>query len=161
MSDLQLQLDRLNAAEAVRDLIFEYTNLLDRGRMEGMAELFAHCEFGQADADGNPSATLVRGTAPVLEQYRAFTRIHADTGTPRTKHMTTNVRIKVADDAQTATSTSYVLVLQGSPTLPLQVILSSRNFDRFERVDGVWRFSRRLITIDHTGDLSEHALRPL
>lgn len=161
LAHLQLQIDRLVAAEAVRDLIYEYTNLLDSGRMEEMAALFEHCEFGQADAAGNPSNELVRGSAAVLEQYRAFTRIHADTGTPRTKHVTTNVRVKVAEDALTATATSYVLVVQGTPELPLQVIVSSRNFDSFERVDGRWRFSRRLITIDHTGDLSAHALRPL
>lgn len=161
LADLQLQIDRLTAAEAVRDLVFEYTNLLDSGRMEAMAALFEHCDFGQADAAGNPSNELVRGAAPVLAQYRAFTRIHADTGTPRTKHVTTNVRVQVAPDAKTATSTSYVLVVQGAPALPLQVILTSRNFDTFERVDGRWRFSRRLITIDHTGDLSAHALRPL
>jgi 3-phenylpropionate/cinnamic acid dioxygenase small subunit len=161
LTGLQLQIDRLTAAEAVRDLIYEYTNLLDSGRMEAMAALFEHCDFGQADASGKSSNDTVRGAAAVLAQYRAFTRIHADTGTPRTKHVTTNVRVQVAPDARTATSTSYVLVVQGAPALPLQVVLTSRNFDRFERVDGTWRFSERLITIDHTGDLSAHALRAL
>jgi len=156
-----LAVARLVSAEEIRDLIFEYTNLLDAGDMDGMAALFAHSEFGTADARGNVVGELAHGAAAVLQQYRDFTRIHADTGTPRTKHLTANVRVQVSADNTRATSTSYVVVMQQTPRLPLQPILTSRNFDQFERHNGAWRFSRRIICVDHAGDLSEHALRPL
>lgn len=161
MHDPQLALARLISVEEIRDLIFEYTNLLDAGNLEGMAELFAHSAFGNADRVGRLSGELSFGAASVLQQYRDFTRIHADLGTPRTKHFTTNVRVKVAADNNRATATSYVMVVQETPRLPLQVILTSRNFDQFERHGDVWRFSQRLISVDQIGDLSEHALRPL
>ena len=161
MHDPQLALARLIAVEEIRDLIFEYTNLLDAGDLEGMAQLFAHSTFGTADRRGGLLGELSHGADSVLQQYRDFTRIHPDLGTPRTKHFTTNVRVQVGADNNSASATSYVMVVQETPRLPLQVILTSRNFDQFERHDGVWRFSQRLITVDQTGDLSEHALRPL
>ncbi len=161
MTDTTLALARLIGAEQIRDLIFEYTNRLDAGDLEGMAQLFAHSRFGTADTHGKLVGETTFGAASVLQQYRDFTRIHADTGTPRTKHFTANVRVQVAHDSLSATSTSYVMVAQTSPRLALQMILTSRNFDRFERINEVWRFSERLIVIDQLGDLSEHGLRPL
>ena len=51
---------------------------------------------------------------------------------------------------------SYFVVLQQTPELPLQPIVSGRYRDRFERVDGVWRFAERRVRTDHMGDLSAH-----
>lgn len=161
MNDPMLALARLISAEEIRDLIFEYTNRLDAGDLDGMAELFTYSYFGTADRFGNLQGELVYGSGPVLAQYQDFTRIHHDIGTPRTKHLTANVRVQVNADNTRATSTSYVLVMQQTPRLPLQAVVTSRNFDQLERHNGIWRFSQRLICVDHAGDLSEHALRPL
>ena len=57
---------------------------------------------------------------------------------------------------RTGLARSYFVVLQQTPELPLQPIVSGRYRDRFERVDGVWRFAERRVRTDHMGDLSAH-----
>jgi hypothetical protein len=43
-----------------------------------------------------------------------------DDGTPRTKHVTTNIAVEVDEEAGTALARSYFTVLQALPDLPLQ-----------------------------------------
>lgn len=162
MVDIRHTIDRLAATEAVRDLIFSYSHLIDRGELSEVAALFAHATYGRCDGDGNPLGGLIeRDQAAVLLANETFVKMHGDPPSPRTKHVTTNVRVTVTDDNAAASAVSYVTVLQGTADLPLQPIVVGRYFDRFEAVDGRWRFTQRLCCIDHTGDLSEHALRVL
>ena len=94
--------------------------------------------------------------AAEVAQYLRMVRLYDD-GTPRTKHVTTNLLIEVDAAAGAATCRSYFSVLQGvAPDFPPQVIISGRYHDRFERVDGAWRFADRLIHSDLFGDLSRH-----
>jgi 3-phenylpropionate/cinnamic acid dioxygenase small subunit len=83
--------------------------------------------------------------------------MHED-GTPRTKHVTTNVLIEVDDVAGTAVARSYFTVLQAAEGLGLQTIVAGRYRDRFERHDGEWRFAERRFTTDLIGDVSRHLL---
>ncbi len=71
--------------------------------------------------------------------FRDYVQTYPD-GTPRTRHVTTNLIID-AESSDRATATSAVTVFQQTDELPLQPIIGTRNFDRFEKVDGVWRFS--------------------
>ena len=90
----------------------------------------------------------------MLALWRALIIRYPD-GTPRTKHVVTNPIIDV--DADRATCRSYYMVLQQTDELPLQLVVSGRYHDRFERVEGVWRFSYRDFTlIDSVGDTSHH-----
>ena len=82
-----------------------------------------------------------------------------DDGTPRTKHVTTNLAIKVDERAGTASSRSYFTALQALPDLPLQPIVSGRYYDRFERRNGQWRFVERRVQTDLVGDVSRHLRR--
>lgn len=77
-------------------------------------------------------------------------------GTPRTKHVTTNLAIEVDEEAGTAVSRSYFTALQALPDLALQPIASGRYHDRFERRDGQWRFVERHVQTDLLGDVSRH-----
>jgi hypothetical protein len=53
-------------------------------------------------------------------------------------------------------------VLQQTDELPLQTIVTGRYQDRFERVDGRWRFAYRDLTlIDMVGDVSRHLTHPI
>ena len=79
-----------------------------------------------------------------------------DDGTPRTKHVTTNLMIDADDDAGTATAKSYYTVLQQVDDFPLQPIIAGRYHDRFERVDGEWQLTERVIFSDLIGDLTHH-----
>ena len=58
----------------------------------------------------------MRGREAVEKIFRAMVRVYED-GTPRTKHVTTNIRIDVDDDAGTAEAHSYVTVFQALPDL--------------------------------------------
>src|SRR3954451_21530458 len=77
-------------------------------------------------------------------------------GTPRTKHVTTNIAIEVDEEAGTAVARSYFTALQALPGLALQPIVSGRYRDRFERRDGEWCFVERRVRTDLVGDLSHH-----
>ncbi|MFF0815233.1 nuclear transport factor 2 family protein [Rhodococcus sp. NPDC003318] len=162
MTDLRHTVERLAATEAIRDLIHSYSHLIDRGDLGAVAALFGDAVYGHCDGDGNPVGALVdRDAAAVRRANEGFVRMHGDPPSPRTKHVTTNVRVAVAQDCTEATATSYVTVLQATVDLPLQPILTGRYFDRFAVRDGGWRFTQRLCCIDHTGDLTGHARRLL
>jgi hypothetical protein len=89
--------------------------------------------------------------------YERATRLYED-GTPRTRHVTTNVTVEVDDDAGIASARSYYTVFQQTDALPLQSIIAGHYHDTFHRVDGRWAFDTREMFVDLTGDLSHHLL---
>ena len=91
-----------------------------------------------------------------IEKMLRDSLIVYDDGTPRTKHVTTNVSIEVDEEAGTAVSRCYFTALQALPDLALQPIVSGRYQDRFERRDGRWRFVERRVRTDLVGDVSRH-----
>ena len=94
-------------------------------------------------------------TDAIADLYRRTNKVHPD-GTLRTRHFTTNLMVDIDEAGDTATARSAFVVLQQTPTLALQPIVTGRYRDRFERVNGSWRFAARHITVDHVGDVSEH-----
>jgi SnoaL-like domain len=137
---------------AIQNLIYRYCERIDRGDFQGLAQLFAHAEL-HVPARPEP----VRGVEAIAAMYAQFTRVYPDSGTPKTRHVTSNVIIE-PDGAHAARAQSYILVHQATPQLPLQPIIGGRYFDRFARVEGVWRFSERRMDIDLFGNLSAHLL---
>jgi SnoaL-like domain len=137
------------------NLIARYAELIDRGDFDGVAELLAHAGVG----DGAGSS-LLRGRDALAAMFTATTRRYSD-GTPKTKHVTTNLILEIDEDAGLAAARSYWLVLQAVEGLPLQPILAGRYHDRFERVEGTWRFTERRYFIDLVGDVSRHMLTQL
>jgi len=103
--------------------------------------------------------------SPTPEDYRAIEEMFHDTvivyedGTPRTKHVATNIIIDLDGDTGTATARSYVTVLQATPGFALQTIAAGHYLDRFERRHGQWRFTERNVRIDLVGDVSHHLHR--
>jgi len=136
---------------AVEHIVYGYAERIDLGDFAGVAELFSHATY----KGGGPDDPGVFGAAAVLEILEAMVRRYDD-GTPRTKHVTTNLVIDAADDAATATGRSYYTVLQQLDDLPLQPIIAGRYDDRFELLDGTWRLTERVIFCDLIGDLSRH-----
>lgn len=135
---------------AITTLMFRYTELVDAADFDGIGELFAH---GRITAEGSDEP-VAAGPA-VGEFYRRTNRVHDD-GTLRTRHLNANVLVDVDEDADTATARSSFLVLQATPDLPFQPIVGGRYRDRFERVDGEWRFAERHMVVDQVGDVSQH-----
>jgi 3-phenylpropionate/cinnamic acid dioxygenase small subunit len=105
-------------------------------------------------AEGPPE-TVFEGRDRVRALYDKTTRLHPD-GTPRTKHVTTNVQVHVDDEAGTGSARSYYTVLQQTDALPLQAIITGHYHDTFHRVDGEWCFDTRVMFVDQVGDLSHH-----
>ena len=138
-------------ADAIEALIYTYAERIDLADLDGVGALFAHGPFIGESAEGEDYAlsgeALAKGLRGAIRLYE---------GNPRTKHLTTNVAVEVDEDAGTGLARSYFVVLQQTPELPLQPIVGGRYRDRFERVDGVWRFAERRVRTDHMGDLSAH-----
>lgn len=144
------------AYEDIATLIFTYAERIDDGDFVGVADLFAHAEITFEGFSG-----VRRGRDQVRAMYEATTRRYQD-GTPRTKHLTTNVIVDADETRGTATARSYFAVLQAVPgQLALQPIVAGRYQDRFERVDGAWRFAGRHMLLDLAGDLGHHMLGEL
>ena len=136
---------------ALHSLLTSYAEHLDAGRFDEVAALFAHATYRIEHAGGDHVSSY-RGADEVLAFCRQ-TRLHDD-GTPRTRHLVTNVAIEV--DGDVGHARSYANVVQQTDVLPLQPIASGRYLDRFERVDGTWRFADRLVTGFLLGDRREH-----
>jgi hypothetical protein len=106
--------------------------------------------------EDGPAETVFAGVARVRQMYEMATRLYEDDGTPKTKHLTTNVALHVDEDAGTAHGSAYYCVTQATPELPLQVIVTGRYRDTFHRVDGTWWFDTRIMYVDQVGDTSQH-----
>ncbi len=141
----------MDSYREIENLMYTYAARLDQGDLEGVAELFRHASIGTPGEDG------VSGYDGILNMYRQSTRLYED-GTPKTRHITTNVQIEVDEAANTAEAQAYFTVLQCTEKLPLQPIIAGRYQDTFKRRDDRWCFHRRTMFTDQLGDLSQHLL---
>jgi uncharacterized protein (TIGR02246 family) len=141
------------AAEAITRLIYSYAERIDAGDFAGIAELFEDATltfegFGEA----------VNGREAIERLYTRSTRRYED-GTPKTKHVMTNVIVDVDEEGATAASRSYFTVLQAVPgELALQPVIAGRYRHTYQNVDGHWRVATMHVIIDLTGDLGHHML---
>jgi 3-phenylpropionate/cinnamic acid dioxygenase small subunit len=143
--------DQESSYRAIERLIATYAELVDDGDFAAVGLLLAAATFmsGAGSVSGRDA----------IEKMLVENVIVYDDGTPRTKHVTTNLGIEVDDAGGTAVSRSYFTALQALADLPLQPIVSGRYYDRFERRDGQWRFVERRVQTDLVGDLSRHLRR--
>ena len=149
-----------DSATQIANLVGRYAECIDAGDFEGVAELLADAAVGSGDAAGGAGSAPLTGRDQVLRLYEGTTRRYED-GTPRTKHMTTNLIIEIDEAAGTAWARSYWMVFQAVPGLPLQPILAGRYHDTFDRAPGAWRFTGRRFLIDLVGNLDHHLLTGL
>lgn len=144
----------VDSAREIENLLYTYAERVDGGDLDGVADLFAHGRI-RGQEDGGPESVF-EGRVGVRALYENAVRIYEDTGTPKTKHLVTNARIEVDEDAGSASSRAYYAVYQATETLPLQVIITGRYDDTFHRVDARWWFDTRTMHVDQVGDLSHH-----
>jgi 3-phenylpropionate/cinnamic acid dioxygenase small subunit len=137
--------------QAVGNLIAAYAELVDDGDFAGVGALLGDATFAGSGAP-------VTGAAAIEQMLRDMVIVYDD-GTPRTKHVTTNVVIEVDEEAGTALARAYFTVLQALPGFPLQPVVSGRYRDRFERRARRWRFTERRVLVDLVGDVSRHLRR--
>jgi 3-phenylpropionate/cinnamic acid dioxygenase small subunit len=135
--------------DAIAALVFTYAERIDAGDLAGVAALFAGASYRSAHGG------TYRGRDAVLAVLSQKVILHRD-GTPRTKHLTTNLSIEVDDAGDRGAARSYFTVLQSTEHLPLQPIVAGRYHDRFVCDAGVWRFDDRLVLVDLAGDIRQH-----
>jgi 3-phenylpropionate/cinnamic acid dioxygenase small subunit len=141
------------AAREIENLVYRYAELIDAGDLDGVATLFTHGRI--CGMENGPPETVFTGATGVRKMYEMATRLYED-GTPKTKHMTTNVQIHVDDAAGTAYGSAYYCVTQATPELPLQIIITGHYKDTFHRIGDAWWFETRIMFIDQVGDTSRH-----
>lgn len=132
----------------IEGLIYSYARFVDAGDFRGVGALFAEATFVASGEQVVGGEAVTRWLEGLVIRY--------DDGTPRTKHLITNLTIEIDDAAGTATSSSYVTVMQAAPDASLQTILVGRYFDEFLRRDSLWMFKRRKLKVDLVGDVSQH-----
>ena len=81
-----------DSALEITNLIYTYAELLDAGDLDAVAGLFAHGRI--CGVENGPPETVFDGAAGVRKLYEMATRIYDD-GTPKTKHLTTNLVVDV------------------------------------------------------------------
>lgn len=144
----------MDAARQIENLIYAYAARIDAGDLAGVGALFADARIVSGEGDAKFTFS---GSSEIEALYANTVQIHS-CGTPRTKHITTNVAIEIDPNGETAVAHSYYSVLQQTPTLPLQTIVAGRYADTFAAVDEKWRFDTREIFVDLVGDVSQHLL---
>jgi 3-phenylpropionate/cinnamic acid dioxygenase small subunit len=132
--------------------MYRYAECVDAADFAGIGALFAH---GRLTTRGLPGAIV--GADAVRDLYLGTNKVHPN-GTLMTRHLTTNVIVDIDEDAHVATARSSFVVFQATPDVPLQPIVTGRYRDRFERVDGEWRFAEREMGVEQFGDVSDHLL---
>ena len=137
-----------DSVQQITALVYRYCELFDTGQLDEFAAQFEHGQWHRA--------------APGAAAARRWIDDHVllYDGLPRTKHVTTNLTLQVDEDAGSAVASSYITVLQAVPGFPLQPIFAGRYRDRFDRVDGHWRWARREVIGDLYGDVSHHVRAP-
>ena len=141
-----------NSAVEITNLLHLYAELMDAGDFKGCAALFADAAIF---LDRSPEASPV-DSSTMLTLWQSSVIVYDD-GTPRTRHLVTNPILAIDEEGGTATCCSTYTVFQQIPGSELRLVASGRYHDRFERVDGIWRFSERDFTmLDLVGELSRH-----
>jgi hypothetical protein len=134
--------------ESIRSLILSYGSFIDEGDIDSVVALFAHASIISTDG------TLYTGRTVLRRLWSDGLQLHE--GSPRTRHLITNIEVQIDDSGVAATARSCVTVLQELPAFPLQVIVAGRHYDAFEKIQDVWRFRERRDIRDLTGDLRHH-----
>ena len=140
---------------AIQNLLHLYSEAVDSGAFDEVGEMFRHADV-YFPGDEGPSVPA--GSATFGDHLTRWTRRFPETGTPRTRHLCTNLIIEFDGETQARTRT-YFVVFQGTDELPLQPIITGGYHDRFEKVEGEWRFVERRELVGETGDLSAHLLQ--
>lgn len=138
-------------SQQITRLLLAYAEHLDAGDFASVGALFDHATYRTAGTD-----YALTGATEVRSTQEAVVRLYD--GVPRTHHNITNITVDADTDegGESATSRCYFTVIQAIPDDEIRIIAIGRYHDTFEKVDGVWRFSERIIHLDHMADMSAH-----
>lgn len=138
-----------NPAVDIANLLYRYAESIDGGRLVEAAALF---RGARVYLQGRPDPI---DADALLALWRRLIILYPD-GTPHTQHVISNPIIEIDAAHGTASARSRYTVFQAAPALALQPVVCGRYHDRFERVDGAWRFTERAYFLDLSGDTRAH-----
>ena len=141
--DVEKELKKLMAKEAIREQIYTYCRALDRIDNELGYTIFTP----EAEVDYGPT---YKGTGRgfidmMLDQHRGMVATH---------HMMTNIIINLNDDCTKASSETYMYAAckyknkAGVATFTVEA--RCRDIDKWELRDGKWQISKRVVAGDNT-----------
>ena len=136
--------------EAITALVNSYAERIDAGDLDGVAAL-----FDDATWRSGSTGDVFRGATQVRRVYDRI--VLYEDGTPRTRHLLTNLTIELDPSGEAASGRCSFTVLQSLvPGEPIQVVVSGRYVDRYRKSQGRWQFADRLFIADLIGDQSRH-----
>ena len=136
----------MSAQKEITDLMNLYCTAIDSGDLKTFSRLFANATW------------VAEGRVPGPESMNNMI-LYAD-GTPRTKHVITNLTLDIDEAASTASGHSYVTVYQQTPEFPLQAIFVGEYYDAFSLSAQGWAFTRREIRHSLIGNMRAHLKTP-
>jgi hypothetical protein len=139
---------------SIEALLASYTDLIDRGDFAGLGRLFA-----EGRLVGPDGATLASGADAVEALYGGTTLRHGD-GTPRTRHLTTDLVIERSAHGEATVRSSYLVVQRVEAGDPTHVIATGCYLDRVRHDERGWRFAERRMLPGLFGDVSRHLRLP-
>ena len=137
---------------AITTLMYRYAEYVDAADFASIGALFAD---GEMTTRGMPGAIV--GADAVAGLYSHTNKVHSN-GTLMTRHLTTNVVVDIDEAEDAAAARSSFVVFQATVQVALAPIVAGRYRDRFQRVDGAWRFAQREMDVQQIGDVSDHLL---
>jgi hypothetical protein len=132
-----VELWEIEAREAARDLVARYNANGDTGRFNDVMAVLAD------DAVMDTNGTVYTGVSEIINIFTGARDRQADGGAPQyLRHMTATHQIDVVD-ADHAKGRCYYQVLTA-----VGLDHWGRYIDTYKRVNGVWKFATRKVTID-------------
>ena len=136
----------MSAQKEITDLMNLYCTAIDSGDLKTFSRLFAN------------ATRVAEGRVPGPESMNNM--IVYEDGTPRTKHVITNLTLDIDQAAGAATGHCYVTVYQQTPEFPLQAIFVGEYYDTFSLSAQGWAFTRREIRHSLIGNMRAHLKTP-
>jgi 3-phenylpropionate/cinnamic acid dioxygenase small subunit len=151
----------VSAYDQIRNLVYRYSEAVDTGHFAELDRLFARATVRMALGTNEPGPGMAGSETSAL--FSKGIILYED-GTPRTRHVVTNLIIDVDEASGRATARSYNTTLQQVPGRFIEIIATARYQDTFGCADGVWFFTERIIrhaSVDNVrrdfiGDMSHH-----
>jgi uncharacterized protein (TIGR02246 family) len=129
--------------DAIREVMAAYCHALDACRFADVATLFADdgvwtTDYGEAE-----------GRVAIEQMLRSIVPVKGEG--PQRKHYITNIIIKVNGDSADSISDYLVVRESGADLMP---VMGGTYKDQWVRQDGTWRFKRKELVHDISGDMA-------
>lgn len=147
------------ARSAIEDVLYRYAEAIDDGDMETLANVLGGCALVL------PDGTRLEGGTEIADHYRSLIRFYDADGneveyrrghcTPRTRHVTTNVRCVFDAPLTGAEVRSYFTAYQTIDGRN-EIVAGGRYHDHFRMTLRGWAMAERRVFIDNVGDMTRH-----